>query len=67
MSLTLELRQRPTLALEVKEIAAFLAEESKAREEFRNQIHSDRFPGLAIPLGALFDPSANFTLLKTLL
>lgn len=38
MSLTLELRQRPTLALEVKEIAAFLAEESKAREEFRNQI-----------------------------
>ena len=38
MSLTLELLQRPTLALEVKEIAAFLAEEAKAREEFRDKI-----------------------------
>ncbi len=38
MSLTLELLQRPTLALEVKEIAAFLAEEGKAREEFRDKI-----------------------------
>lgn len=38
MSLTLELLQRPTLALEVKEIAAFLAEEAKARDEFRDKI-----------------------------
>lgn len=38
MSLTLELLQRPTLALEVKEIADFLAEEAKAREEFRDKI-----------------------------
>lgn len=38
MSLTLDLLQRPTLALEVNEIAAFLAEETKAREDFRDKI-----------------------------
>ena len=38
MSLTFELLQRPTLALEVQEIAAFLAEEAKARDEFRDKI-----------------------------
>lgn len=38
MSLTLDLLQRPTLALEVKEIVDFLAEEAKAREEFRDKI-----------------------------
>lgn len=38
MSLTLELKERPTLALEVKEIEAFLAEEAKAREAFRDKI-----------------------------
>lgn len=38
MSLTPDLLERPTLALEVKEIAAFLAEEGKAREAFRDKI-----------------------------
>lgn len=38
MSLTLDLLQRPTLALEVKEIAAYLAEEAKARDAFRDKI-----------------------------
>jgi Uma2 family endonuclease len=38
MSLTIELLERPTLALEVKEIEAFLAEEAKAREAFRDKI-----------------------------
>ena len=38
MRLTLELKERPTLALEVKEIEAFLAEEAKAREVFRDKI-----------------------------
>ncbi len=38
MSLTPDLLERPTLALEVKEIAAFLAGEAKAREAFRDKI-----------------------------